>query len=91
MIQPLLKPWQIEGRVRLTKAQERKKLDALCASQNMLCAECGQPMTREQGHFRTATLDHITPQPAGCFKDGSDSNLRAICWIENYLKGSKRQ
>lgn len=41
--------------------------------------------------MNSATLDHIKPQPAGCFKDDRDENLRIICWADNARKGSKRQ
>lgn len=84
------KPYQAEGRVFLTKAQERKERQRLYREQKELCAECERWMTEVQGHPNTVTLDHIEPQPAGCKKDGRRSNLRAVCFQCNYEKGSKR-
>lgn len=86
----ILKPWQAEGRVRLTKAQERKERDRLYREQNGLCAECGRFMLKGPGFRTSVTLDHKVPQPAGCFKDGRPENLRAVCWDCNAKKGSKR-
>ena len=84
------KPSEREGKIVLTKAQERKKLDELCAKQNNCCARCGIIMVRGVDSLNTATLDHIKPEPAGCKKRGNDSNLEALCWLCNTQKGSKR-
>ena len=84
------KPSELEGKVTLSTGKRRKKLDELCAKQNMLCAISGKRMTRTQGLWNTATLDHRRVQPAGCKKDDRDSNLQAVCWKENFEKGSRR-
>lgn len=84
------KPKDAEGKVTLSPAQRKVRLNALCCSQAGLCAICGRQMTREYGSLRTATLDHITPQPAGCAKDDRPENHQAACFECNSKKGSKR-
>lgn len=88
----LLKPHQQEGRVTLTDKQRAAKREELFIAQSGICAEkeCGQSMIWEPGFMNSASLDHITPQPAGCKKDDRDENLRIICWSCNSKKGSKR-
>lgn len=88
---PLLKPQQISGKITLTPKQRARKRLKLYRDQGARCAECGGWMIWESGFMNSATLDHITPQPAGCAKDDRDENLRLICWKDNYEKGSKRQ
>lgn len=86
----LLKPFQQENRITLTERQRAKKRRELYNSQFGICAECGQTMIWEPGFMNSASLDHITPQPAGCKKDDRDKNLRVICWADNAKKGSRR-
>ena len=83
---PLAKPGA--GKVTLTMAQRKVKLDTLCLEQHMACAICGRRMTREPDCFNTAIVDHITPEPRGCKKNDNDENLQAACWSCNTKKGS---
>jgi 5-methylcytosine-specific restriction endonuclease McrA len=87
---PFQKPAAAEGKLTLSPAQRKLRLDALCRAQGGLCAICGRRMTREYGYLRTATLDHIKPQPAGCAKDDRPENHQAVCFECNAKKGSQR-
>lgn len=86
----LLKPHQQEGRITLTERQRREKREELFVAQCGMCLQCHIHMTDIAGFMNSATLDHITPQPAGCSKDDRDENLRVICWACNAKKGSQR-
>lgn len=86
----LLKPHQKEGRITLTAKQRADKREELFIAQSGICLECNEGMTDIPGFMNSVTLDHKTPQPAGCKKDDRDENLRAICWRCNSIKGSKR-
>lgn len=90
VIQPLLKPWQREGRVRLTKREQKAQLDRKIQEQHGRCHYCNRPMNRIPGDMRCATRDHVIPQPAGCFKDDRDFNIVAACFACNSAKGSRR-
>lgn len=87
----LLKPSQIEGKITLTLKERAAKRKQLYYAQGGICAcGCGRPMLLDAGYFGSATLDHITPEPAGCPKRDNDDNLRAIRWECNSKKGSRR-
>jgi len=86
------KPYQKEGRERLTESQKRLQLERHIREQNNLCWYCKRPMNRIPDDMRCATRDHIVPQPAGCFKDDRDINIVAACWECNCVKkGSRRE
>ena len=85
------KPKELEGRTLvLSEKQKREQLERKCHAQRGQCYWCGIAMTRDFGHLRTATRDHLKPQPMGCAKDERDSNIVAACWYCNYQKGSRR-
>ena len=85
------KPSQASGKITLSAAGRRKKLDEFCEAQHMRCCTCNGKMTREPFRMNTAELGHRNPQPAGCKKDDRDENLLgAQCHRCNFLRGSKR-
>jgi 5-methylcytosine-specific restriction endonuclease McrA len=84
------KPVEIEHRVTLNARQKKEQLDRKCAEQEDLCFYCGIYMTRLPFHLRTATRDHVKPQPRGCSKQDHDSNIVACCMRCNSEKGSRR-
>lgn len=90
MIQPLLKPNQIEGKITLTPKQRAVKRRELFLAQRGICAcGCGQRMIWELGYFASATLDHKKVEPMGCKKRDNDDNLRCLRYDCNAAKGSK--
>jgi len=86
----LPKPKEREGKIQFTTKQKRDQLQRKFLEQHGRCYYCGGWMTRIAGDMRCATRDHLLPQPAGCTKDDSDSNVVVACWRCNYVKGSKR-
>jgi len=87
---PLLKPYQLEGRITLSPRERAKKRVQFYYAQRGLCADCSKGMSLQPDRMDSCTLDHIVPQPAGCKKDDRDDNLRAVCFECNAKKGSKR-
>lgn len=85
------KPSEAEGKITLSPAQRVEKRRELFNAQGGICAECGRAMVWEMGFMNSCTLDHIVPQPAGAKKRDNPDNLRAICWSDNFVKGSKRK
>lgn len=85
------KPSEIEGIVTLTPKQKAVKRRCLFDLQCGVCAcGCGRPMSWSVGQMDSATLEHITPRPAGCKKQDADFNLQCFRFDCNSNKGSRR-
>jgi hypothetical protein len=88
----ILKPYQREGHVYLTRQQKSKLRIKFFNEQRGICGcGCGRPMTLELGNFATASLEHTKPQPMGHKKNDSVENLHSVWrWDCNGEKGSRR-
>lgn len=89
MSEPLLKPWQAEGRVKLSPHHWRKLKEKMWAERGagLTCALCGKAIY----FFDDFQLDHIKPRGMGSgSRNDSPDNLQPAHSLCNQMKGSKR-